>query len=41
VFRRVGAEVERRIYPGMPHTVNEDEVAFVQHAIDAMLAAHA
>lgn len=41
VFRRVGAEVERRIYPGMPHTVNEDEVTFVRQAIDAMLAAHA
>jgi predicted esterase len=41
VFRRIGADVERRIYPGMPHTVTEDEIAFVQRAIDAMLAAHA
>ena len=25
--RRLGAEVEERIYPGMPHTVNADELA--------------
>ena len=41
VFRRLGAAVERRIYPGMPHTVNEDEMTFVRRAIDDMLAAPA
>jgi predicted esterase len=35
VLRRLGGEVTERIYPGMGHTVNQDEVAFVQ----AMMAA--
>lgn len=26
VFRRMGAEVELRRYPGMPHTINQDEL---------------
>jgi predicted esterase len=26
VFRRMGAIVDERIYPGMPHTINRDEV---------------
>lgn len=30
VFRRMGAEVTRRIYPGMGHLVNEEEVAFTR-----------
>lgn len=34
VFRRMGADVDERIYPGMPHTVNDDEVA----AVSALLA---
>jgi predicted esterase len=29
VFRRMGADVDERIYPGMPHTVNDDEIAAV------------
>jgi predicted esterase len=33
VFRRLGAEVDERIYPGMGHTVNEDELA----AVNALL----
>ena len=33
VLRGMGAEVDERIYPGMPHTVNEDELA----AADALL----
>lgn len=28
VFERMQARVTCRIYPGMPHTVNEDEIAF-------------
>jgi predicted esterase len=30
VFRRLGAQVDERIYPGMGHTVNEDELAAVR-----------
>jgi len=29
VFRRAHADVIERIYPGMPHTVNEDEISTV------------
>jgi predicted esterase len=29
VFEKLGAQVTERIYPGMGHTVNEDEVAHV------------
>ena len=30
VFRRMGASVDERIYPGMGHTVNDDEMAAVR-----------
>jgi predicted esterase len=30
VFRRMGAHVDERIYPGMGHTVNPDEIAAVR-----------
>jgi predicted esterase len=30
VFRRMGARVEKRIYPGMPHTVIRDELDWVE-----------
>ena len=33
VFRRMGAEVTARIYPGMGHLVNEDELAFTRELI--------
>ena len=33
VFRRMGAAVDERIYAGMGHTVNEDEI----HAVHALL----
>lgn len=33
VFRRMGAEVDERIYPGMPHTVNKDEVERVREIL--------
>ena len=39
VFRRMGANVTRRLYPGMGHLVNEDEIAFVQATLDAVQAA--
>jgi predicted esterase len=35
VFRRLGAVVDERIYPGMGHTVNRDEL----DAVRALLAA--
>jgi phospholipase/carboxylesterase len=38
VIRRLGAEVTMRLYPGMGHTVNQDEIAFVQGIIDKVLA---
>jgi predicted esterase len=38
VFRRMGARVDERIYPGMPHTVNEDEVQGVRAILGRCLA---
>jgi predicted esterase len=32
---RMGADVTRRLYPGMGHTINEDEIAWAQNLIDA------
>ncbi|MCB0114572.1 MAG: dienelactone hydrolase family protein [Caldilineaceae bacterium] len=34
VFERMGAAVTKRIYPGMGHTVNEDEIEFVRDLIE-------
>jgi predicted esterase len=33
VLERLGATVTERIYPGMPHTVNDDEIAFVKQLL--------
>jgi predicted esterase len=33
VFRRLGASVTARLYPNMGHTVNEDEIAWIQELI--------
>ena len=33
VFRRMGAQVDERIYPGMGHTVNADEIAAVNQLL--------
>ena len=30
----MGADVTTRIYPGMGHLVNDDEIAFAQRVID-------
>jgi predicted esterase len=35
VFTRLGATVDTRIYPGMGHTVNEDEIAAVRALLSA------
>ena len=36
VFTRMAADVTERIYPGMGHTVNDDEIAFVQTLLDGV-----
>ena len=37
VLEKLGADVTKRIYPGMGHTVNEDEIAHVQAIMDRLL----
>jgi len=37
VFRRAGAAVDERIYPGMAHTVNADEAGAVRQILRAMI----
>jgi predicted esterase len=36
VFTRMGAAVDKRIYPGMGHIVNDDEIAAAQAILDAI-----
>lgn len=36
VLERMGAHVDARIYPGMPHSVNEDEVRAVRAMLDTV-----
>lgn len=36
VFSRMGAEVEMRIYPGMGHLINDDEIAFARSIVEAV-----
>jgi len=36
VFRRLGAEVDERIYPGMAHTINRDELDAVKRLLDVI-----
>jgi predicted esterase len=38
VFARMGAAVTKRIYPGMGHTVNAEEIQLTQAMMDAVLA---
>jgi predicted esterase len=38
VFTRMGAAVTLRIYPGMGHTVNDDEIAFARAMVDQVKA---
>ena len=37
VCERMGAVVTRRIYPGMGHLVNEDEIVWAQRLLDSLL----
>lgn len=39
LFTRLGAHVRRKLYPGMGHLVNGDEIAEVQAVLDQVLAA--
>jgi phospholipase/carboxylesterase/glyoxalase family protein len=36
VFTRMGADVTTRIYPGMGHTINDDEIDWAQGLLDAV-----
>jgi predicted esterase len=36
VFSRMGAQVTKRLYPGMGHLVNDDEIAWTQRLLDAV-----
>jgi predicted esterase len=36
VFRRMGADVTMRLYPGMGHLVSENEIAFAQAILDRL-----
>ncbi len=38
VMESLGAAVDERIYPGMPHTVNGDEVAWVKALLEVVAA---
>ena len=38
VFTKLGARVTRKLYPGMGHLVNKDEIENVQRAMDQILA---
>lgn len=38
VLRRLGGDVTVRIYPGMGHTINQDEIAFVRAMMVALTA---
>ena len=38
VFERMGAKVEKRIYPGMGHTINDDELVYARSVVEGVLA---
>jgi phospholipase/carboxylesterase len=38
VLRRLGAEVTERIYPGMGHTINDDEIGGVRQLLETAVA---
>ncbi|TVR55332.1 MAG: phospholipase [Spirochaetaceae bacterium] len=37
VFSTMGADVTLRLYPGMPHTVNNDEIAFIRNVMERVI----
>jgi predicted esterase len=36
VFTRMGAQVTMRLYPGMGHTVNQDEIQAVREIVESL-----
>ena len=38
VFQRLGGEVTERLYPGLDHSVNQDEIDFVRGMMQTMLS---
>jgi len=38
VFKRMGADVDARRYPGMPHTINEEELAAARSLLECVVA---
>jgi hypothetical protein len=40
VLRGMGARVEKRVYPGMGHTVNRDELDWVAAAMRELATGH-
>jgi predicted esterase len=40
LLRRMGAQVEKRIYPGMPHTVIRDELDWVESTMRQLATQH-
>jgi predicted esterase len=38
VFARMGADVTARLYPGMGHLINDDEIGFARSVMDQLLA---
>jgi predicted esterase len=41
VLRRLNAEVTERLYPGMPHTINEEEVDAMRDTLHHLFGATA
>jgi predicted esterase len=37
VFERMGAQVTTRIYPGMGHLVNEDEIGMAREMVEKIV----
>ena len=40
LLRRMGAQVEKRVYPGMPHTVIRDELDWVESTMRRLATQH-
>ena len=40
VLRRMGAQVEKRVYPGMPHTVIRDELDWIESTMRQLASQH-
>lgn len=38
VFEKLGGDVEKRLYPGMGHGVNDDEIEYISQLVDGLVA---